>query len=801
MRRLNAFDRALLLVLLPVWLLSWLLALSSAVRDTAYSPFFVAASEEPGGHPTIAGIVPGLGGEDAALQPGDRLVRIGSRDLGGAGPIRVYVTVAEQAGSDSRFDVVYVRDGLEASASLVAGSHVQYWPALVASLVFAVSGIVILLRAPSSEPVRRGFQAFVCAAILFSAHFHGTPPEAYAQIALHLGAMTLAGPLVVRLALSFPSTAEHRWAERLPWLFLLLGPLEASRVYAFPLDPEVGGAGSLGAMALILLILVLGLTRAYLRAGPIPRRQIKWVLLGTYLSAAPIVVASLLAAIDPRYAPAFALSALSLVFLPASVVVAVARYDLFDVDRLITATATYNLVLAVGGGIALFAVPRMASTIAGAVGADPLVGRNLISFLLLAALLPAGRQLQPWLERRMFRERAAFAQGIDRILAELSDCSEPRDLLTRTGEALLSLLRPERCAIYASAGDVFATALARGGAILPEISSDAPLLAALRHHNAPVSVDVLKREVQGLSPDPGDVMVLESLRAEILLPISLGSELVAVLTLGAKRSGDIYTPTDAALLGRLGDCLAAELHRFEYEELLRQSRTMHSRLGRYVPGAVARQIDRGVDLEPAESEVSVLFVDIRGYSTLAEGRAPDEIFALVSSYTLTVSELVQKLGGSVVEFNGDGMMAVFGAPDAHDRKEHAAVEAGREMVAAVAKQTVPSPEGRAASLSVGVGIASGIAMVGNIRAADRLIWTVLGNTTNLAARLQALTRELDAAIAIDAATWRAGGEPEDFTHRGAVAIRGRSELEDVYALPLSLAQRGGPLRLGAPALR
>ena len=89
---------------------------------------------------------------------------------------------------------------------------------------------------------------------------------------------------------------------------------------------------------------------------------------------------------------------------------------------------------------------------------------------------------------------------------------------------------------------------------------------------------------------------------------------------------------------------------------------MQRRLGSYVPGAVARQINMGDELEPAEREVTVLFVDIRGYSALSEGRAPDEIFSTVNSYTLTVSELVNKFGGSVVEFNGDGMMAVFGAP-------------------------------------------------------------------------------------------------------------------------------------------
>jgi adenylate cyclase len=153
----------------------------------------------------------------------------------------------------------------------------------------------------------------------------------------------------------------------------------------------------------------------------------------------------------------------------------------------------------------------------------------------------------------------------------------------------------------------------------------------------------------------------------------------------------------------------------------------------------------------------------------------------VNRYTETVSQIVQRHGGSVVEFNGDGMMAVFGAPRELAHKERAAVEAGREIVAAVGALRVDG-----AQLSVGVGIATGEAFVGNIRAVDRMIWSAIGNTTNLAARLQSLTRELDAAVVIDSTTCkRAQATASGFDERPAVPIRGRRETQDVYVLPLN----------------
>ena len=212
---------------------------------------------------------------------------------------------------------------------------------------------------------------------------------------------------------------------------------------------------------------------------------------------------------------------------------------------------------------------------------------------------------------------------------------------------------------------------------------------------------------------------------------------------------------------------------------------MQESLRRYVPGAIAEQLTSGAELASGEREVTVLFVDIRGYTIFSESRRAEEIFSTVNRYTETVSQIVQKCAGSVVEFNGDGMMAVFGAPRELAHKERAAVEAGVEIVTAVGALPVEGTRGGETKLSVGVGIATGEAFVGNIQAVDRMIWTAIGNTTNLAARLQGLTRELDAALVIDAATWeRAQPAAAAFEKRLDVPIRGRREAQDVYVLPM-----------------
>jgi adenylate cyclase len=164
------------------------------------------------------------------------------------------------------------------------------------------------------------------------------------------------------------------------------------------------------------------------------------------------------------------------------------------------------------------------------------------------------------------------------------------------------------------------------------------------------------------------------------------------------------------------------------------------------------------------------------------------LFHTVNRYTETVSQLVRARGGTVVEFHGDGLLAVFGAPDAMAMKERAAVQVARDIVAAMAALRAPAATNQP-TLSVGVGIGTGPAFVGNIQSSDRFIWTVIGDTVNLAARLQSMTRELDAAVAIDDTTFRRAGRETcaAFVRHADLAIRGRAQPETVHALPLGPA--------------
>jgi class 3 adenylate cyclase len=405
--------------------------------------------------------------------------------------------------------------------------------------------------------------------------------------------------------------------------------------------------------------------------------------------------------------------------------------------------------------------------------------------LLAGLLVPAHRRLRPLIDRVFFKQRSALDHGIAELLPTLSACTDARELTQCLGKGLHRLLRPEVCVVYAAVDASYVPVFVEGRAVPPVFEAESLLIGSLRQRRTPLALAAAGRRPDAALLGPFDRAALETLQAEVVVPVHQGEALAAFLCLGPKHFGDVYTPTDLSLLAAVAETVSHQLQRFDQDEVIREAHAMQESLRRYVPGAVAEQLSSGAELLSGEREVTVLFVDIRGYTNFSESRGAAEIFSTVSRYTETVSEIVRKHGGSVVEFNGDGMMAVFGAPAEVAHKERAAVKAACELIDAVAALPVGDRDTGITKLAVGVGIATGEAFVGNIQAVDRMIWTAIGNTTNLAARLQSLTRAVGAALVIDHATWaRAQPLAADFEKRSDLPIRGRRETQDVYVLPL-----------------
>ncbi len=202
---------------------------------------------------------------------------------------------------------------------------------------------------------------------------------------------------------------------------------------------------------------------------------------------------------------------------------------------------------------------------------------------------------------------------------------------------------------------------------------------------------------------------------------------------------------------------------------LRDREHLRDLFGRHVGRDVAEAASRGeVELGGETREVSVLFVDVVGSTTLATERHPTEVVDLLNQFFAVVVEEVDQRGGFVNKFIGDAALAVFGAPVELDDHAGRALAAGRAMAARLAAE-VPD-------LAAGIGIATGEAVAGNVGDESRFEYTVIGDAVNAAARLTELAKDVDGRLLVAMASVECAGDDEarHWREQDTVTLRGRS---------------------------
>ena len=208
-------------------------------------------------------------------------------------------------------------------------------------------------------------------------------------------------------------------------------------------------------------------------------------------------------------------------------------------------------------------------------------------------------------------------------------------------------------------------------------------------------------------------------------------------------------------------------------EGLEEREKIRSALGIYVdPDIAARILDEGVELAGQEVEVTVMFLDIRGFTAFAEQASAADVVAAVNGLFEQVIPVIQTHGGRVDKFVGDGLLAVFGAPRRLDDHADAGLKSALEIAALAGT----------GMLSFGVGLNSGVVVAGNVGGAGRLEFSVMGDTVNVAARVETATRSTGDIVLISGSTRELlSSEPVEFVEREGVALKGKSSVVRLFA--------------------
>jgi len=221
-------------------------------------------------------------------------------------------------------------------------------------------------------------------------------------------------------------------------------------------------------------------------------------------------------------------------------------------------------------------------------------------------------------------------------------------------------------------------------------------------------------------------------------------------------------------------------------EMLEEATTKQM-MERYLPPQlVGRLFSGGASLEPGGEArtVTILFVDIRGFTTIAERLPAQAVIELLNAALSRLADAVFAHHGTLDKFTGDGLMAIFGAPIAQPDDAARAVAAGLAMLEAIHDLDAQQPEG-GPRLAIGVGIHTGEAIIGNIGSAKRLDYTAIGDAVNLASRIEGLTKALGAPLLLSRATHDTalaapGADPLHFTAAGEAPVKGRSQPVELF---------------------
>jgi adenylate cyclase len=282
-------------------------------------------------------------------------------------------------------------------------------------------------------------------------------------------------------------------------------------------------------------------------------------------------------------------------------------------------------------------------------------------------------------------------------------------------------------------------------------------------------------------PEMNGYQVLEKATADLGLrdiPIIITSALeeldsvVRCIEMGAE---DYLTkPVNPVLLkARIGASLEKKRLRDQQRELVRK----------FATSEVASDMETsGFALGGKYVEATAMFSDIRAFTTLAESQTPEETIELLNTYYTLMFEAISDQGGVVNQMVGDGLMAIFGAPLAQSDHCERAVRAALDMIEMIQLLNVDRQVQGKPEIRIGIGIASGKVIAGYTGTTHRATYTCVGDTVNLAARLESHTKVVGKPILIDAATRSALGADLQTESEGSALLKGKTVEVPVFSV-------------------
>ncbi len=238
----------------------------------------------------------------------------------------------------------------------------------------------------------------------------------------------------------------------------------------------------------------------------------------------------------------------------------------------------------------------------------------------------------------------------------------------------------------------------------------------------------------------GKSIAIHGIRSAMCVPLWNRQRVIGAVQVDSPIHIGRFTEEDLDLLTALANFAAVAIERAQLAEKIEQERKIRSKMERYHSPAVIDEIVKGAaaadEDEIRTAEVSILFADISGFTTVSETKAPEEVAAYLSNFFSAAVDAIFACSGTLDKFIGDAVMAFFGAPIPQEDHADRAIMAGLMLMDRVDQWNAQREREGLPPVRVRIGINSGPAVVGNVGTEKRVDYTVLGSSVNIASRLE-----------------------------------------------------------------
>ncbi|HEX9985272.1 MAG TPA: adenylate/guanylate cyclase domain-containing protein [Thermoanaerobaculia bacterium] len=238
----------------------------------------------------------------------------------------------------------------------------------------------------------------------------------------------------------------------------------------------------------------------------------------------------------------------------------------------------------------------------------------------------------------------------------------------------------------------------------------------------------------------GKSIAIHGIRSAMCVPLWNRQRVIGAVQVDSPIHIGRFTEEDLDLITALANFAAVAIERAQLAEKIEQERKIRSKMERYHSPAVIEEIVKGVifadETDIRSAEVTILFADISGFTTVSETQRPEEVAEFLSNFFSAAVDSIFAYGGTLDKFIGDAVMAFFGAPIPQDDHADRAILAGLMLQERVAEWNRQREAEGLPVVKVRIGINSGPAVVGNVGTEKRVDYTVLGTSVNIASRLE-----------------------------------------------------------------